>query len=1764
MKKLGTIKIIAMLVALLSIMTVILMSTMTSSAVVTVKVDSYAKLKNALDNAAAGTRIIMTADITVPSGSVISVPTGVKLILACDEKGNYGGNDAKDYYCSLDLNDRHYTSSTFSGDPKYTFTVEKGASVNIYGNFYIGGILTSYPSYYGDDIGKGNTSTVYSKAIVDGDMSVIGGALYTYGYLEGNGRVDCRNSGNVYTPFVICGFKTGSYFYGMSNVASQCPVTEYSMPNIRCRTDINYGSNLYGMFALYSGDMTNVCTSKLIGPSNALLIPDSSDSVISISYSESPDSSLRFGKTKFTINGDTRLGYLQIEILYKMVSTENFLFPICHGIELDVVSGTFTVEHPISLLPGAKITIGKDATGIISDSGQLLISQGLHDTADYFDHYPYSDRLEANSCSSVGELELYGTLIVENGGLFAGTVNKVDGGVIVLKERSKLSGTIQMGMAARFNVNFKDYEYYNKTTYKLKAQALGTDGKLFELEAGKNYYSANVNDEALINSFNYTYYGTEKNDLPKIMTGSSWLSLKGSVHSRGIVYLYADGSEKTSDTNEILSPSSGKYWYNAYTGEIIESIQNKDSFYMLCECDRAVEIMLDGKSANYAVIDGKIPTIGNEKQHYSFVGYSLTEDGSADLQQGDDLPQGITRLYAVWEVMEYEIRYYLDDLNYSVYNGKYLQKTDNGYLIAIRTQKYGDSTDLSYLRDEMAVSEHYFEWQALAHTVDGDIDVYGVYFEYGVRNNTTGVIHPTLSAAIENAKNGDVLRLQSDFVESVIIPEGLSLTIDMNGCTLSFDRDSVIQNDGNLTLTDSRGGGKIVQTGKGASSSSAYYALSNSIDASLIIDGVTLENSVDSTNTRTIYNRGNVSYLGGKIVSPCGYAVYNYGTKAEFRQLGGCVEFTGSSASSYGVYNYNNAKYVLDGGSIISFGSGKTFCNYLKSTLILNGGEISSENGGSVYNNGGRVDICGGRISTSAISSQTYAIQCTKASSAVPELNVYGGEIVATSGSRAVYNNSGVMNVYGGYIASEGASTSAWGIYNYYLSTLNIYGGEIYSKKSHAVYNYSASSSNVPTLNVYGGIIRSDAGGNYYPVMNADSSKYGKVNISGGAFISAGNYSVYSASSSQKINIEASALGGEYKYIKSAFYNYQDSTGGYVMSPTVSNTYIMAGNSGEYTVRSITGSQKDYVYMSEAIRDGGMNLVLLADASLNYPISEFELTVDLAGHTLTLGANTLKARSLTIKDSVGGGKVVGMNDGGFSSVLFEGNVVLGELYREGDVFLGYSPDNSKSIYSALPEKGGFTLYPVFASQVTFNIVFKNSDGSIISDREYHYGDIIDIPEMPTHIYDEAYVYIFKGWSGDVSNECTADAEYMAVYTPIRNEYKVTFRDVDGALLSELTYYYGDSLIFVPSADKGSIGYTERYDFSHWVDQNGVIYSDAYTVKGNTEFTAVYKTVKLTDSYDSDTVRFDSATVVFESSMAINFRTIYEDLKDYEKVYAVFVKHSADGSEQSVIISDYTINGNYMVFCYDGIVAKEIGDEITANVYAIDGDTRYCSSSIEYGVRTYAERMIARTSTTNAFRKSLIAMLDYGAAAQVYFGYNTDDLANSSITPSMRPSGMFDGGNIELTSVTNYEKNGSESATFASATLLFVQNVTINYQIDLSRYTKDKNNLSVVLKYIDCNGTEEIYVRDFADMKQNGSYYLADFDCIAVKDMGQTITTEIYENYYDPDNRINVSGVLTYSIESYAASKQNSTTPGLAELVKYMMAFSRETKAYFAQ
>lgn len=413
--------------------------------------------------------------------------------------------------------------------------------------------------------------------------------------------------------------------------------------------------------------------------------------------------------------------------------------------------------------------------------------------------------------------------------------------------------------------------------------------------------------------------------------------------------------------------------------------------------------------------------------------------------------------------------------------------------------------------------------------------------------------------------------------------------------------------------------------------------------------------------------------------------------------------------------------------------------------------------------------------------------------------------------------------------------------------------------------------------------------------------------------------------------------------------------------------------------------------------------------------------------------------------------------------------------------------------------------------------------------------------------DEFYLF---GYINGVDYACESDYENLGIYKFVDNKLSVTFTQ--------------DSYVGIKSADN-----------NHWYMTNGwlgqgvkratfyetVLLSmpDKLYIPGGVKvnLTLVVNTNgTLQMSYEIEEVTVVAPTVALRSP-ALEFKDMIRiaayftvsDMSNVEQLGMITYKTkvstwNVDNAEN--IISGYTYDSSKGYYCAtsEGIHAKYLGDTFYLAIYAQLSDGSYVYSKLApYSPRTYAYNQL---NGSDAKLKSLmVAMLNYGAEAQKYFGYNTGSLVNKDLTAAQRSlvktysSSMVNStGSVDSSKIGIFANNSGFSKRTPAVS--FEGAFCINYfftpkyaptngGVKLYYWTQEAYQAATVLKASNASGSIKM-VND-----GNGVYHAVVED-ISAKDIDRTIYVAAG---YNSGGTSYCTGVLPYSIGAYCVSKAGS-------------------------
>jgi hypothetical protein len=266
-----------------------------------------------------------------------------------------------------------------------------------------------------------------------------------------------------------------------------------------------------------------------------------------------------------------------------------------------------------------------------------------------------------------------------------------------------------------------------------------------------------------------------------------------------------------------------------------------------------------------------------------------------------------------------------------------------------------------------------------------------------------------------------------------------------------------------------------------------------------------------------------------------------------------------------------------------------------------------------------------------------------------------------------------------------------------------------------------------------------------------------------------------------------------------------------------------------------------------------------------------------------------------------------------------------------------------------------------------------------------------------------------------------------------------------------------------------------------------------------------------------------------------------------------------------VIPGYTLNESdgFYFSTTAGIAPKDLGDTIYFAVYYKLKDGTYGYTKVAgYSPKTYA---LGQLNTGSAEMKALVvAMLNYGAAAQTYFNYNTGSLMNASLTSAQKAlvksysaSMVADVVKASSSKVGSFVMNGGYSNIYPTVSFegafainfYFTPNKTVSSAPTM--YYWDAETYNSVSKLTAQNATGVLTMVNDG----NGNWGAA-VEGIAAKDMDSTIYVA---GIYTSNGVSYPTNVISYSLGNYCKTvASNGEAFGAATAV-----YGYYAKAYFA-
>ena len=327
-----------------------------------------------------------------------------------------------------------------------------------------------------------------------------------------------------------------------------------------------------------------------------------------------------------------------------------------------------------------------------------------------------------------------------------------------------------------------------------------------------------------------------------------------------------------------------------------------------------------------------------------------------------------------------------------------------------------------------------------------------------------------------------------------------------------------------------------------------------------------------------------------------------------------------------------------------------------------------------------------------------------------------------------------------------------------------------------------------------------------------------------------------------------------------------------------------------------------------------------------------------------------------------------------------------------------------------------------------------------------------------------------------------------------------------------------------------------------------------------------------DASVKPTLTLKAPTLEFKDMITVNAFYTAENLEDVLEMG--MLTYSTKPAAANIATAEHVVPGatyddatGRYYSCSQGIHAKYLGDTVYLAIYARLRDGSYAYSKVAgYSAVQYATSQL-KNSTDASLKQLVVAMLNYGAEAQLYFGHNTGALANASLTAAQKAlPEAYRADMIKAVSSPSTMKQGvfANNSGFSSRkpAISFEGAFCINYFFT-PKYAPEAG---ITLYYWNASAYNRAGVLTTANatgsLKLTGSgtgEYRGDITGIAAKALSDAVyVAAVYEN----GGTTWTSGVLGYSIGAYCSS-QASKGGTIANLAMATAVYGYHAKAYFA-
>ena len=326
-------------------------------------------------------------------------------------------------------------------------------------------------------------------------------------------------------------------------------------------------------------------------------------------------------------------------------------------------------------------------------------------------------------------------------------------------------------------------------------------------------------------------------------------------------------------------------------------------------------------------------------------------------------------------------------------------------------------------------------------------------------------------------------------------------------------------------------------------------------------------------------------------------------------------------------------------------------------------------------------------------------------------------------------------------------------------------------------------------------------------------------------------------------------------------------------------------------------------------------------------------------------------------------------------------------------------------------------------------------------------------------------------------------------------------------------------------------------------------------------------VEITEPILDSSLSF-GAQLYLENDLTMAFRVKSSKLANYDLSTAYLIVEREvyeTGAKEATLLTteihDYTLSDDgRVVFSYPGIAAAQMNDAIRATLYIKDASGKeYVSPVLNTSVATYLDGLLGIYANDSKMLTLIMDMLNYGAAAQIYFDRHADSLVNKAFpsfaTYASYASAGFSTALEDLSATENAEgKSGKLNLGLDLGTRIGIQ-----YKVTLPADVAAED-VSLVIADADGNTLETLTLTGEDVSMDNKGRYVVNFYGSTSKDMRRVVYATAYAN-----GEV-ITGTYAYSISTYAWGVQENAeqlgNPNLVAVTRAMMLYGDAAADYF--